>query len=417
MSQLTKMFISSLVQGQNVGQLLDLGKVDHLFKEYEQPMFDFLMNHAKQYGKFPSYETVKAHTKEDLPKVTEPAKYYRDLLQEKWVQEVIKTAMTDAQKAMVNNPTSASEAMNLLGSAVMQVQFQKNSNKLVDFTKSAGTLIPAYVALQHAESGMGTQFGWPTLDAMSGGIGKGDLISFVGRPAMGKTWFLLWAALHAHQKQKKKVLFISMEMAIMPIQLRLAAMIFNMPYTKYLKGQLSSKLWEKFKAGITALGHFDVPFYVVDGNLSATVEDAWSLVTALQPDSVYIDGGYLMQHPKERDRFKRVAENCNLMKMTLSPLAPTTVSWQFSRSAAPGKKKKGEKPGLEDIGYTDSIGQDSSLVAGISQPESLETYQQREVDILKGRNGEQGKFLTYWDFLKMDFNEIEAVPIDQLNFS
>ena len=99
------------------------------------------------------------------------------------------------------------------------------------------------------------------------------------------------------------------------------------------------------------------PFYVVDGNLAATVEDIWALARQLKPDAIFIDGAYLVKHPKERDRYRRVAENAELMKSELAALAPTVCSWQFAKSAAKKNKKQGEKPDLEDIGYTDAIAQ------------------------------------------------------------
>jgi hypothetical protein len=105
-----------------------------------------------------------------------------------------------------------------------------------------------------------------------------------------------------------------------------------------------------------------------------------------------------------------------LMKQELAALAPVVVSWQFSRDAAKKNKKKGEKAGLEDIGYTDAIGQVSSLVLGLFEEESVETIKQRKIEILKGRNGEIGSFITRWDFNKMDFSEIEDEDVSELQF-
>lgn len=59
----------------------------------------------------------------------------------------------------------------------------------------------------------------------------------------------------------------------------------------------------------------------------------------------------------ERDRFRRVAENADLIKQELASIAPTVVSWQFARSASKKNAKKGEEVTMDDIGYTDAIGQ------------------------------------------------------------
>jgi hypothetical protein len=122
---------------------------------------------------------------------------------------------------------------------------------------------------------------------------------------------------------------------------------------------------------------------------------------------VIIDGAYLLTHPTERDRFKRVAENASLIKQQICDLAPTICSWQFAR---PSKTQKGEKKKQltgDDIGYSDAILQLSSLALGIMQEESPETIKQREVSVLKGRKGEQGQFTVKWDFdHTTDFSEI-----------
>ena len=118
----------------------------------------------------------------------------------------------------------------------------------------------------------------------------------------------------------------------------------------------------KAKKAMKALKGFKAPFWVVDGNFTATVEDIFVLARQLKPDGIWIDGAYLLKHPKERDRFKRVAENADMIKQNLSDICPVVCSWQFAKSAVKKNFKKGEKPGLEDIGYSDAIAQVSSLV-------------------------------------------------------
>jgi len=95
-------------------------------------------------------------------------------------------------------------------------------------------------------------------------------------------------------------------------------------------------------------------------------------------------------------------------------LAPTTVSWQFAKTAS--KKKKGEAVTGDDVGYSDAIYQVSSLLTGIFQPETVETIHQRVHEILKGRKGQVGRYTTRWDFQNMDFSEIMEVDVGDLQF-
>ena len=210
-------------------------------------------------------------------------------------------------------------------------------------------------------------------------------------------------------------MFVSMEMAVLPISERLAAMQVPVQ-ASHLKHGMSTKEMKKLKDGLTMIKGYAAPFYVVDGNLAATVEDIWALARQLKPDAIFIDGAYLVKHPKERDRYRRVAENAELMKSELAALAPTVCSWQFAKSAAKKNKKQGEKPDLEDIGYTDAIAQVSSLVLGLFEDDSNETLAQRRVEILKGRSGETGSFTTRWDFVNMRFDEIVPESVDTMQF-
>jgi len=196
----------------------------------------------------------------------------------------------------------------------------------------------------------------------------------------------------------------------------MAAIHTHLPGGKLKHGKLTSTSVMKLKSGLKELKGFADPFWVVDGNLTSTVEDIWLLARQLQPAAIFIDGGYLLKHPRERDRYKRVAENADLIKSTLCPLAPTVVSWQFAKSGSKKHLKKGEKPSLEDIGYTDAIAQVSSLILGITQAESVETLQARQIDVLKGRSGETGSFRTNWNWNVMDFTEIVEKDVSELQY-
>ena len=227
------------------------------------------------------------------------------------------------------------------------------------------------------------------------------------------TMQMLYAAHHGWRQQGRCQMFVSMEMKPLAIKQRLAAMHAAVPAMKLKNAELSSGYLGKMKASLLEVKGAAAAFWVVDGNFAATVEDIWMLARQLKPDGIWVDGGYLVKHPRERDRFKRVAENADLMKQELSDLAPTMVSWQFAK---PKEKSKKVTFSLDDIGYTDAIAQVSSLVLGLLAPDSVETLRSREVDILKGRNGEVGKFRTRWDFVGMDFDELQDTPVADLQY-
>ena len=227
----------------------------------------------------------------------------------------------------------------------------------------------------------------------------------------GKTFFNLYIARHAWYMQKKPVLFVSMEMNILSIQQRLTSMHTKHNLNHLKTAKLSTKSHDSMIMQLQGNADEHYSLWVVDGNLTATVEDIWKICMQVNPALVVVDGAYLIKHPNPRlNKFDRVSENAELLKQHLAASLdiPCLCSWQFNREATKKmEKNKDAKAGLEDIGSSDSIGQLSSVVLGLLQSESVETLMTREIDVLKGRSGEVGSFKTKWDFVNMDFSQIE----------
>jgi replicative DNA helicase len=418
MTTLGKRFIAALVAESSVVGLLEYGAIDHVFRAGEVPLYEFVSAFARKYHALPQPETIEAHTGEELPDAGEPHGYYFDLLELRHIEHSLKRAMKQASDCLQPDEKDPKAALEAVSDAVMQLIAQKQQRLVVDFRDAYDTIMADYVAKFTQEDDHGVHLGWATLDDMAGGLVLGDMLSIVGRPAQGKTMQMLYCAHHAWKTQQRRVLFVSMEMKPLTIQQRLTALHAHLPMTKVKNAELSTKHLARLKGALLEIKSHVAPFWVVDGNFTATVEDIWMLARQLAPEAIYVDGGYLLKHPRERDRYKRVAENADLIKQDLSDIAPVACSWQFSRNASRKAKssKKQDDAGLEDIGYTDAIGQASSLVLGLFEEDSVETIKQRRVSILKGRNGEIGQFSTRWNWLTMDFTEILVEQLAELKF-
>lgn len=424
-----KQFIAAAVKEQSVSDFLRFGVMDHLFKANEVEIYDFTKGFLKQYGKLPTADTIFAHTGEELTPAPETSEYYYDLLQQRNTELSLKGAMKKASENLSAETKNPDEALQILISACMTLVQQKHSKKIVDFRMAHDAVIQAYTATYKEEDAR-LKMGWPTFDEMSGGIGKGDMLSMVGFTMAGKTWQMLNSAMHGWRKantaflltgddkylQGASRMFISMEMDHSIIQQRMAAMQTHLPMNHLKFAALSTPGLKKLKKGLLEIQGYGAPFWIVDGNLSATVEDAVLLARQLKPDATFIDGAYLMKHPTEKDRYRRVAENADLMKQELASLMPLVASWQFSKGVVK-KKQKGEKIGLDDIGYAYAIAEVSSIVLGLFETDNVETLLRRIIEVLKGRSGEVGSFMTNWDFYNMDFEEYIEQDLGDLQFT
>jgi len=409
-----KLFMAALMAEGSVAELLKHGPIDHLFKPHELELFEFIREFIKEFHALPQPETITAHTGEELPKPTEPADYYLAILKARYIELELKRSMQKSAEFLGTDNKNPEKALEVMTEAIMKLIAERHRRSINDFREAYALVVGDYIQQWNKDEDSGIRLGWPTLDAMTGGLVTGDMVSFVGRPQAGKTMQMLYAAYKPWLEQKRQVMFVSMEMKPLIIQQRLSAMHASIPMTWLKNAGLTTNSFNKLKVALTEIKAFDVPFWVVDGNFTTTVDDVWALATQLKPDVIFVDGAYLLKHPRERDRYKRVAENADLIKQQLSAIAPVICSWQFARGAA--KKTKVDQVGLEDIAYSDAIGQVSSLVLGLFEGDSPETVMRRRIEILKGRNGEAGSFVTRWDWAAMRFEEILAEPIETLQF-
>ena len=380
--------------------------VPEMFRSDEIPVFEWVEGFVQKHHALPQLSTLEAKFP-DVANIEapEPVSYYLEKVETRLYYERINKANIESQNVLKNDQTKIEEALNIMSDTMAYIKAHQYRHRIVDLVKEGPTMaLTAYSNVMMMEN-VG-QFGWPYMDKATGGMMPGDVITFIGRPAAGKTWKVLYTAMHNWRKGKR-VLVVSMEMAPLPVVQRLVAMYAHTNIGQLKVGGYSSHTFNKFKQSLFALTQENDGFYIVDGNLAASVDDIYSLAQQLKCDQVYIDGAYLLRHKNSRlDRYTRVAENIELIKKDTSEAeVPTIASYQFSRTATKNKKK-GEQGDLDDIGYSDAIGQISTIALGLFQDDSVETLEGRVIRVLKGRNGEVGQFKINWDFQTMDFSEV-----------
>lgn len=383
--------------------------ITEMFMPGEQPVLSFVTNHLQSFHALPQAQTLfeKFPDIEQYP-TPEPAAYYLTHLENRLFYDKINTANIASQQVLKDDPTNYMGAKAILSELIGFVAHQQYRMRVVDLAKEGPSMaLNAYHDVMVTEpSGI---FGWKHLDSTTGGLMPGDVVSIVGRPATGKSWLVFRQAL-VNWKMGRKPLVISMEMAPLPVVQRLSAMFAGTNIKQLKVGGYSTQTYKKFSESLLTMATSMSGFYVVDGNLAASVDDIYLLAEQLGCDQVYIDGAYLLKHSNKRlDRYTRVAENIELIKQRTSDVEmPTTASYQLARPPKSKNKTKidTEDVGLEDIAYSDAIGQVSSIVLGLFQEESVETLEGRKVRILKGRNGEVGGFSINWNFQSMNFDQV-----------
>ena len=382
MSVATQLLASLIDSDDGVDQFVNLALKEEFFRgPLEINLFKACEDHIKSYGVLPSRATLGEFGWADLEQTHEPAQFYADRVYERFLHYKMKEALETVQNQL--NSDQPFEAMETMIHQSLELTRSRYRNRMINFATDGMDVIAAEFKKKKLQGDdYGLRLGWPSFDNLTDGLSGGDLVTFVGRPASGKTYLLLYAASRAWIDNDKAVLFISMEMKPLPIVQRLAALNAKKPITALKKAELSTAaeadLFEKMAAYKDK-----APFYVVDGALTATMADIIGMARQLKPQVVFIDGAYLVRadNPKLQ-RWDRTSEVLEAAKSQLAeaPNIPVVISFQFNREV------KGKAVGgLENIAYTDAVGQLSSVVLGLGLGEdadSVESIYTRHVEIL-----------------------------------
>lgn len=208
---------------------------------------------------------------------------------------------------------------------------------------------------------LGIPTGFRDLDAMISGLNKSDLILIGARPAMGKTAFVLNLALNMAAKNKKKVLFFSLEMSNLQLTQRIMSSLTRIPGVGFRNGDLSSSQWAMFNS--VAEAYADIPL-IIDDSPNTTPEQVKAKIKKLgDVDIVIIDYLSLMKLGyKAENRVQEVSEITRELKLIAKELnIPIVVLSQLNR-AVEARTNADHKPQLADLRESGSIEQDADIV-------------------------------------------------------
>ena len=274
----------------------------------------------------------------------------------------------------------------------------------------------------------GVPSGFPSIDRITQGWQKTDLIILAARPSVGKTAFSLNVARNAAVDYHMPVAFFSLEMSAVQLVKRMLTSESGLSADK-IKGavKLEDYEWTQLNVKIKALT--SAPLYIDDTPSLPIMEfrtKAKNLVRNKGVRLIVVDYLQRMQGPQELRgmREQEVAAISRILKATAKELnVPIIALSQLSRASVQRAGASG-KPQLSDLRESGSIEQDADMVLFIHRPdfvglsENLEDRERTQVIIAKHRNGETAdidmrfkgdrvKFLEMSDALDIQADGIE----------
>ena len=203
-------------------------------------------------------------------------------------------------------------------------------------------------------------YGIEKLDKYTGGANAGDLIYIFGRLGTGKTTLTLWM-IKKWLEDGHKILVISNENRAEDIVSKIDAFMggWNPLKRRLMEWTPEEETRIRTVSHIAAAlgGEIIIPTVPIHN-----VTEVQALMHAHQPDVVIIDGVYLLSENKgDSANWEKITDvSRNLKRMADGHGVPIIGVHQANRAAA-GK----EELGVENIAYSDALGQDADLVIGI----------------------------------------------------
>lgn len=380
----------------------------------ETAVFSFVEQYLIKFGMFPSMATIKVETAVDLSIFPdEPVEY--------WL-EIVRHAQTKRElHRLTEQLQTAVQSDNLTTALTMVAEFNTgqlnagNGHAIKPLRELAMEVIDAHDLRQQSPDMLGVPLGFSVLDKMTDGAQGGDLIVVLGRPSKGKTYFLM-QMLHAAHLAGNSVLMVSYEMSAFQNARRYLGLASGISVTDIKLGRVGYFGREKLRqiangeygADYWAQGRGlreDVRFDIITGSMHSTVEDLYFIARQFRPAVIGVDAAYLAQTKKYiPTRFERVTSTCEYLKFIAQDLEiPVYATYQFKRGT---KDSKGD---IDDIYMSDAIGQIASIAIGIdddSENDETDRYLRwKQVNLIKGREGETAQFRVLYDMENMRIRE------------
>jgi replicative DNA helicase len=285
----------------------------------------------------------------------------------------------------------------------------------------------------------GVESGFWALDDVTSGWQRSDLIIFAGRPAMGKTSFVLNMAKNIAENDVP-VAFFSLEMSNVQLVNRLIVDASELPGDKIKSGKLTKEEFGELQIGIGKLEN--LPLWIDDTPSLSILElrtKARKLRREHNVQIIIIDYLQLMnasgmQFSNREGEISKISRGLKALAKELD--IPIIALSQLNRNLEQrgigkddgGNKNEAKKPQLSDLRESGAIEQDADIVCFIHRPEYYKIYEDQngndlrgvgQIIIAKHRNGAIKDVNLYFaqDFAKFlnDRTELERLVAKSRN--
>lgn len=262
---------------------------------------------------------------------------------------------------------------------------------------------------------IGIETGFTDIDNKVGGFHNSNLIIIGGRPAMGKTAFIISVAENIAIKAQNRVGvgIFSLEMSKHELCLRILCSQSRIPSEAFRKNTLSESDWPRLFNAANNMS--DAPIFIDDTPSLGLYEISSKARKMVQEGAKLIIVDYLQlmgSHESNVPREQHIASISRGLKRLAKELEiPVIALTQLNRGS---DKRDDKKPFLSDIRESGSIEQDADQVIFIHrqevyEPEKEEFKNKAEIIIAKNRHGQVGIVEMFFHGAFTRFENLERV--------
>lgn len=327
--------------------------------------------------------------------------YHARILLQKHIQRSLIAVSSNIITEAYEDTTDVFDLLDTAESNIFKVSEGLIGKEIIPMQALVGQAIKDVEAAKNHGTGItGVESGFTSLDRVTSGWQKSDLIILAARPGMGKTAFVLSMARNAAVEFKRPVALFSLEMASLQLVNRLVSSETGISVEKMKKGTLEDHEFEQLNALSGKLA--EAPLYIDDTPALSVFQlraKARRLKAQFDISMIIIDYLQLMTvggDNKSGNREQEISTISRSLKGIAKELnVPVIALSQLSRAVETRGGTK--RPQLSDLRESGAIEQDADMVCFIYRPdyygfdadESGNPYPQglTEIIIAKHRNG------------------------------
>lgn len=359
--------LSHIMRNGNLNEALDWGitKEDLLAAE-EKAILDMMVAYHGQHNavwgpqflaqKFPTFELCDDGHQMSVGALCTEVRTARLRMEAKEAAvKLAAEAEVDPIAALSSHQAKISELIHLSSSRKTDIHFGDAMPEIYN----------DYEKMERGEYSPKLLWPWTIMNNMTFGLQDDDYVIIYGRPKSKKSFVLSYMIASAWESSKP-VLLYTKEMTPKNIMKRIAAFVAQLPYQEFRTGHLSFREKEellavreqaiqlKLKQTFVCLSGRDAP------SGGDTISWLRAKVEKYRPACVFIDGLYLMspeggkKNMATHDKVENISRATR--QMILDTKTPVVATLQANRQAA-----KNEKAELDEIAFSDSIGQDATV--------------------------------------------------------